>query len=80
MATLEKIRKRQAPKSSEPEPITDALLRAIRKQELTAYRLSKMTGSSIDSIQRFMDRKQGLTLKTVNRLVDALGLIIREPV
>jgi plasmid maintenance system antidote protein VapI len=65
-----------ARKKREPEPITDALRNAIRKEGYTAYRLSKMTGSSIDSIQRFIDGKQGLTLRTVERLAAVLDLVL----
>jgi hypothetical protein len=69
-------------KRREPEPIGDALRDAIRKEGYTAYRLSKMTGSSIDSIQRWLSgERQGLTLKTVERLAVALDLVLvpREP-
>jgi hypothetical protein len=35
-----------------------------------------MTGASIDSIQRWLNREQGLTLKTVEKLAAALDLVL----
>jgi antitoxin component HigA of HigAB toxin-antitoxin module len=68
-------------KKQEPEPIGETLKAIIRERELTAYRLAQMTGSSIDSIQRWLNGEQGLTLKTVERLAAALDLVLvpREP-
>jgi plasmid maintenance system antidote protein VapI len=58
------------------EPIADALRAEIKRRELTAYRLAKMTGSSVDSIQGFISGTKGLTLKTIERLMMALDLVV----
>jgi plasmid maintenance system antidote protein VapI len=58
------------------EPIADALRAEIRRRELTAYRLAKMTGSSVDAIQGFISGTKGLTLKTIERLAAALALVL----
>jgi hypothetical protein len=59
-----------------PEPIGNAIRVVIRERALTAYRLAQMTGSSIDSIQRWLNREQGLNLATVERFAVALNLVL----
>jgi antitoxin component HigA of HigAB toxin-antitoxin module len=64
-------RKRKA-----PEPIGETLKAAIRERGFTAYRLSQLTGVSIDSIQRWLNGQHGLTLKTAEKLAAALDLVL----
>jgi hypothetical protein len=66
-------RKKRTP---EPEPIGETLKSIIRERELTAYRLAQMTGSSIDSIQRWLNGERGITLRTAEKLATALDLVL----
>jgi antitoxin component HigA of HigAB toxin-antitoxin module len=63
-------------KKRAPEPIGETLKAIIRERSLTAYRLAQMTGSNIDSIQRWLNGERGLTLKTVERLAASLDLVL----
>jgi DNA-binding phage protein len=63
-------------KRKPPELIGETLREVIRKRGLTAYRLSQASGVSIDSIQRWLNGKHGLTLATVEKLAAALDLVL----
>ena len=56
--------------------VSEALRDAIIKRGLTAYAASKQTGVSVDAIQRFLNAQRGLTLSTVDKLADSLGLTL----
>ena len=55
-------------------PVSKGLRDAIIERRLTAYAAAKQAGVSVDAIQRFLKEERGLTLATVNKLADALGL------
>ncbi len=54
--------------------VSQALRDAISERGLTAYAAAKRAGVSVDAIQRFLKEKRGLTLSTVDKLADSLGL------
>jgi plasmid maintenance system antidote protein VapI len=59
----------------EPEgPVSKGLREAISERKLTAYAAAKQAGVSVDAVQRFLKEERGLTLATVDKLADALGL------
>ena len=55
-------------------PVSKGLREAISERRLTAYAAAKRAGVSVDAIQRFLKEERGLTLSTVDKLADALGL------
>ena len=59
-----------------PHRVSEALRDAILERGLTAYAASKQTGASVDAIQRFLNEQRGLTLSTVDKLADSLGLTL----
>jgi DNA-binding phage protein len=59
-------------------PISDALRAIIRGRGLTAYRVAKDSGVSIDPIQRFLDGERGLVLTTVDKVAAAFRLRLVE--
>ena len=58
----------------EEGPVSKGLREAISERGLTAYAAAKQAGVSVDAIQRFLKEERGLTLSTVDKLADALGL------
>jgi transcriptional regulator with XRE-family HTH domain len=59
-----------------PSPIGDALRTEIKRRGLTAYRVAKLAGISIDPVDRFMKAQRGLTLASVDAIAHALGLAL----
>lgn len=57
-------------------PVSKGLREAISERGLTAYAAAKRAGVSVDAIQRFLKDERGLTLATVDKLADALGLAL----
>jgi plasmid maintenance system antidote protein VapI len=57
-------------------PVSKGLREAINERGLTAYAAAKQSGVSVDAIQRFLKEERGLTLATVDKLADALGLML----
>jgi plasmid maintenance system antidote protein VapI len=57
-------------------PVSKALREAISERGLTAYATAKRAGVSVDAIQRFLKDQRGLTLNTVDKVADALGLTL----
>lgn len=57
-------------------PVSKGLREAISERGLTAYAAAKRAGVSVDAIQRFLKEERGLTLATVDKLADALGLAL----
>jgi len=55
-------------------PVSKGLREAISERRLTAYAAAKQAGVSVDAIQRFLKDERGLTLSTVDKLAEALGL------
>ncbi len=60
----------------EDGPVSKGLREAISERGLTAYAAAKQAGVSVDAIQRFLKEERGLTLSTVDKLADALGLTL----
>ena len=57
---------------------SDTLKEIIRARGLTAYTLAKMSGASVDPIQRFLNGERGLSVATFDKLTEALGLDLVE--
>lgn len=57
-------------------PVSKGLRDAILERGLTAYAAAKRSGVSVDAVQRFLKDERGLTLSTVDKLADALGLAL----
>ncbi len=57
---------------------SDTLKEIIRSRGLTAYALAKMSGASVDPIQRFLNGERGLSIATFDKLTEALGLDLVE--
>ena len=59
------------------ERFSDQLRRAVRESEATRYALSKTTGISQAVLCRFVAGTAGMSLDSIDKLVDALNLEIR---
>ena len=59
------------------EKFSDQLRRAVRESEATRYALSKTTGISQAVLCRFVAGTAGMSLDSIDKLVDALNLEIR---
>jgi transcriptional regulator with XRE-family HTH domain len=58
------------------EPFTGQLRRAIRESELSRYALSRATGVDQGTLSKFMSGQRGLSLDSVDKLVEVLGLTL----
>ena len=56
------------------KPISDVLRDAIKRSEMTVYRLAQESGVSQPVISRFVSGERDLRLETADRLALALGL------
>jgi hypothetical protein len=56
---------------------SDQLRRAVRESELTRYAISVRTGIDQGTLCRFIRGERGMSLDSVDRLMDCLGLEIR---
>ncbi len=63
-------------RQSKTHTVSEALREAISERGLTAYAAAKQSGVSVDAIQRFLNAQRGLTLSTVDKLADSLGLTL----
>jgi hypothetical protein len=59
------------------EKFSDQLRRAVRESEATRYQISKQTGISQAVLCRFVAGTAGMSLDSIDKLMDALGLEIR---
>jgi plasmid maintenance system antidote protein VapI len=59
-------------------PITDPLRRAIIESKMTYKALSRETGVTRASIQRFVDGRNSLRLDIADRLAEFFGLKLRK--
>lgn len=57
---------------------SEVLKEVIRQRGLTPYRISKMSGASIDAIRRFLVGERGLSVATFDQVCTALGLELVE--
>ena len=56
---------------------SDQLRRAVRESELTRYAISVKTGIDQGTLCRFIRGERGMSLDSVDRLMECLGLEIR---
>ena len=56
---------------------SDQLRRAVRESELTRYAISVRTGIDQGTLCRFIRGERGISLDSVDKLMDCLGLEIR---
>jgi hypothetical protein len=69
--------KKSRRKKKAPEPIGDVLRAEIRRRGLSGYELGKLAGIAPDSVQRWLSgQRSSMSLKTVERLVVALDLVL----
>lgn len=63
------------------EAPSEILKDVIRRRGLTAYRVGKNSGTSIDAVQRFLNGESGLRSDSFDKVCLALGLVLveREP-
>jgi hypothetical protein len=62
--------------SAHEGPVSKGLREAISGRRLTAYAAAKQAGVSEDAIQRFLKEERGLSLATVDKLAESLGLTL----
>ncbi len=55
-------------------PFNDQLRRAVEKCDLTRYEISKRTGIAQSILSRFVNQGAGLSMVSVDKLCDCLGL------
>lgn len=60
--------------SKKRPPFSDQLRQAIEASAKTRYRISQETGVSEAVLSRFMNRKVGLSMETVDLICECLGL------
>lgn len=53
---------------------SDQLRREVEKSELTRYAISKRTGIAQSILSRFMNQGAGLSMDSIDKLCDCLGL------
>ncbi len=63
--------------SNMSEPFTDQLMRAIRESGVSRYSISVRTGIDQAVLTRFMQGKSGLSVDSIDKLMDVLDLEIR---
>jgi hypothetical protein len=59
------------------EPFSDQLRQVIRDSGMTRYALSVQTGIDQAVLSKFMAGKIGLSLRSIDKLMDVLGLEVR---
>jgi len=65
---------KRMPESS--SPVVAALQAQASLQKLTAYRLAKLTGLRIQTMQRFLAGQGSPTIATVDAVAGAMGLVV----
>lgn len=55
-------------------PISEQLREAVRQSELTRYRIAQETGIAASILCRFVNDGAGLSLESIDKLCDCLGL------
>jgi hypothetical protein len=70
----ESVMARKRPASS---TLSQVILNTINERGLTSYALGKASGVSAVVLQRFVNGERGLSLKTAEKLAEALGLELR---
>ena len=59
------------------KPFSETLRQAVRDSETTRYAISQRTGIAQSTLCKFIQGERGLSLDSIDRLMDALGLEIR---
>jgi hypothetical protein len=59
------------------EKFSDQLRRVVRESEATRYQISKETGIDQATLCRFVAGTAGMSLESIDKLMDALGQEIR---
>jgi predicted transcriptional regulator len=59
------------------ETFTDQLREAIRDSGMTRYAISVQTGIAQSTLCKFLKAERGMSLDSVDRLMECLGLEIR---
>jgi plasmid maintenance system antidote protein VapI len=62
--------------SKPPQTISETIRETIATRGLTAYALAKLSGASVDSIQRFLNRERDMSLTNADKVATALGLVL----
>jgi len=60
-------------------PVSEQLRRAVRTAEKTRYRISKETGIAQSILCRFVNEGAGMSLESIDRLCECLGLRLTGP-
>ena len=58
------------------KPLSDHMRDAIRASDMSRYAICKAVGWDQGAMSRFMSGRSGLSLQTLDRLADLLGLAI----
>jgi plasmid maintenance system antidote protein VapI len=61
-----------------PRTVSEALRKAIRESGLNAMELARATGVDNAALYRFLSDERGLTLASVDRLAEYLGLELTQ--
>ena len=56
------------------QPLSEWLRRAVKQADLTRYEISKRTGIAQSILSRFVNQGAGLSLDSIDKLCDCLGL------
>jgi transcriptional regulator with XRE-family HTH domain len=56
--------------------LLDAIRRAVESSDKTRYRIAKESGVSAGQLSRLVNGERGMTVDTIERLADYLGLRI----
>jgi transcriptional regulator with XRE-family HTH domain len=56
--------------------LLDAIRRAVESSDKTRYRIAKESGVSAGQLSRLVNGERGMTVDTIERLADYLGLQI----
>ena len=59
------------------EKFSDQLRRAVRESEVSRYAISKTTGIDQATLSRFVAGAGGMSLESIDKLMDALNFEIR---
>jgi transcriptional regulator with XRE-family HTH domain len=60
--------------------LVDSIRQAVEASGKTRYRIAKESGVSAGQLSRLVNGERGMTVETIERLADALGLAIKlEP-
>ncbi len=62
-----------------PKKISDQLREAILSAEITRYRIAQETGVSEAVLSRFVNGPSGLSLDSIDKIGECLGLNITTP-